>query len=475
MLVLERSGQGATLKKEELPDEVDFDVDAFNRRVVVEDFNRVVLTELARHIDPQQDEKTLIFCATDAHADLVVMILKEVLAQRYDEVDNAAVMKITGETDKPLEAIRRCRNERQPNIAVTVDLLSTGIDIPKIANLVFLRRVRSRILYEQMLGRATRLCPEIDKERFRVFDAVDLYSAIKTVTDMKPVVVNPLISFQQLAKEVVEGKEQEFREESLRELIAKLQRKKRALKGEREERVETAAGMPVKELLAFLKGAAVGEASEWLAKHVALATCLDQATGDAPYEMIVSERVDHVREVKRGYGKQNNARPADYIESFKAFVEGNLNKIPALLVVTQRPRELTREDLRQLKLALDQEGFTEKALLAAWTESKNEDFAATIIGYIRQLALGSPLVPYAERVDHALQRLRQKHQFTDPQRKWLDRIGTQMKHETVVDKQSLDQGQLKADGGFLRLNKVFDGKLESVLGELADEVWVDAG
>jgi len=191
--------------------------------------------------------------------------------------------------------------------------------------------------------------------------------------------------------------------------------------------------------------------------------------------MIVSEHVDHVREITRGYGKQNNSRPADYLESFKAFLEGNLNKIPALLIVTQRPRELTREDLRQLKLALDQEGYTEKALQSAWTESKNEDFAATIIGYIRQLALGSPLVPYAERVDHALQRLRQKHRFTDPQRKWLERIGTQMKHETVVDKQSLDQGQLKADGGFVRLNKVFDGKLEGLLGELADEVWSDAG
>ncbi len=62
-----------------------------------------------------------------------------------------------------------------PKIAVTVDLLTTGIDVPRIENLVFLRRVNSRILYEQMLGRATRQCPEIGKETFRIFDAVDLY------------------------------------------------------------------------------------------------------------------------------------------------------------------------------------------------------------------------------------------------------------------------------------------------------------
>jgi type I restriction enzyme R subunit len=475
VLVLERSTQGTSLKKEELPDEVDFEVDAFNRRVVVEDFNRVVLSELAKHIDPEQDEKTLIFCATDAHADLVVMILKEVLAARYGEVDNDAVLKITGETDKPLEAIRRFRNERQPNIAVTVDLLTTGIDVPRIANLVFLRRVRCRILYEQMLGRATRLCPEIGKERFRVFDAVDLYSAIKSVTDMKPVVVNPLISFEQLVKEIVEGKEQEFREESLRELVAKLQRKKVKLKGEGAERVEAAAGMPVKELVLFLKQASTGDAAEWLAKHAALATYLDDASGSAPYKMIVSEHVDEVREVRRGYGKQGNSRPADYLESFKTFLDGNLNKIPALLVVTQRPRDLTREDLKQLKLALDQEGFTEKALQAAWTESKNEDFAATIIGYIRQLALGSPLVPYGERVDHAVQRLRKKHSFTDPQRKWLERIAAQVKHDHVVDTELLEKGDLKAEGGgFTRQNKAFDGKLDVLLKELAEEVWSDA-
>ena len=52
--------------------------------------------------------------------------------------------------------IRSFRNDTMPKIAITVDLLTTGIDVPKIENLVFLRRVNSRILYEQMLGRATR-------------------------------------------------------------------------------------------------------------------------------------------------------------------------------------------------------------------------------------------------------------------------------------------------------------------------------
>jgi type I restriction enzyme R subunit len=473
VLVLDRSTQ--TVKKEELPDELQFDVDAFNRRIITENFNRAVVGELANHIDPAQDEKTLVFCATDEHADMVVVLLKEALKAKYGSVDDDAVAKITGTTDRPLEALRRYRNERAPNIAVTVDLLTTGIDVPSIANLVFLRRVRSRILYEQMIGRATRLCPEIGKERFRIFDAVDLYSALKDVTDMKPVVVNPLVTFEQLAKEVLEGKDDEFRRESLDEFLAKLQRKKRTLSGEAEERFQTAAGMGVKELALFLKKSAVGDAADYLKNHPALAAFLDRTVGAASYKTVISERLDELREVSHGYGKHGSRRPGDYLEAFRAFVENNMNLLPALLVVTQRPRDLTREDLRKLRLALDQEGFGERAVQSAWRDQRNEDIAATIVGYIRQLALGSPLMPYTERVDRALQRIRKTHKFTDPQAKWLERIAKQVKLETVVDRASLDAGQFKMDGGFARLNKVFDGQLESLLGELADQVWTDAG
>jgi type I restriction enzyme R subunit len=71
--------------------------------------------------------------------------------------------------------------------------------------------------------------------------------------------------------------------------------------------------------------------------------------------------------------------------------------------VTQRPRELTRQQLKELGLALDQAGYTEAALQTAWRETSNQDIAASILGFIRRAALGDPLVPYAERVDRALQ------------------------------------------------------------------------
>ena len=84
-------------------------------------------------------------------------------------------------------------------------------------------------------------------------------------------------------------------------------------------------------------------------------------------------------------------------------------------------------------------------------------------------------MPYSERVDRAIKRLRKAHNFNDPQSKWLDRIAKQVTLESVVDHASFDAGQFKADGGFARLNKVFDAKLETILGELAEEVWKDTG
>ena len=111
------------------PDEVKIEVQQFNRRVITEPFNQVVCEALAQYIDPSLPEKTLIFCATDNHADMVMNLLKQELEKLYGNVEDDAVVKITGKADKPLQKIRELRNEVLPKIAVTVDLLTTGIDV----------------------------------------------------------------------------------------------------------------------------------------------------------------------------------------------------------------------------------------------------------------------------------------------------------------------------------------------------------
>ena len=164
-------------------------------------------------------------------------------------------------------------------------------------------------------------------------------------------------------------------------------------------------------------------------------------------------------------------KPEDFLDGFTAFIRSNVNKIAALTVVVQRPRDLSRAQLRALKLELDAMGYSETALRTAWQDARNEDIAASIVGFIRQAAIGDALVPYNERVEAAMRRILASRQWNDPQRRWLRRIGEQLEREIVVDREALDQEPFRADGGFARLNKVFGGTLENVLSDIGEEIW----
>ena len=459
------------------PDELHMEIESFNRKVVTEAFNQAVCGELARHIDPEDPGKTLVFCVTDEHADMVVRLLKDAFAERYGEVDDDAVRKITGKTDKPSQAFRRYKNERLPSVAVTVDYLTTGIDVPPIVNLVFLRRVKSRILYEQMMGRATRLCPDLfdgaDKELFYIYDAVGLYQALEDHSDMKPVVENPSFTFEQLAEELIGQTREAARVLIKEQLLAKLQRKRKALERFFAEDFEAVAGRSPADLIEQLRRQDGEAAAIFFSRHFELVKMLDARLPSDRRTQIISHHPDAVRQVERGYG-EGLERPEDYLTSFERYIAEHVNEIEALKIVTTRPRELTRQQLKELKLILDREGFSETALRTAYRESTNQDIAASIIGYIRQRALGTPLEPYEQRVDRAVRTILARGDWTRPQRQWLERIGKQLTQETVVDRDALDQGQFRTHGGYRRLNTIFDGRIDEILDDLHGEVWRDS-
>jgi type I restriction enzyme R subunit len=457
------------------PDEIRLDVEDFNRKVITEEFNRVVCEYLARELDPSSRQKTLIFCATDVHADLVVHLLKNAFRDYYGSVEDDAVIKITGAADKPLQLIRRYRNERHPNVAVTVDLLTTGVDVHEICNLVFLRRVNSRILFDQMLGRATRLCPEIGKETFRIFDAVRIYEALQGLTAMQPVVVDPTISFTQLAAELVQVSSDDSRSLVRDQFLAKLQRRKRRLGEATARDFETATGMSPEVFIQHLRSMPLESIAAWFTQNPDLGEILDRKEDLQPAAVLVSSHPDHLLGTERGYGKAQ--RPEDYLKEFAAFIRSHRDEIPALVTVLTRPRELTRKQLRELALELDKAGFSETNLATAWREMTNQDIAARIVGYIRQAAIGDALVPYEERVDHALRAMVASRSWTAPQRQWLQKIAAQTKANLIVDRAALDDPDLvfkREGGGFARLDRIFGGELQQVLDTFNESVWLPA-
>jgi len=133
---------------------------------------------------------------------------------------------------------------------------------------------------------------------------------------------------------------------------------------------------------------------------------------------------------------------------------------------------LTRTDLKTLRAEFDRQGFSEAKLRHAWKQAKNEDIAASIVGFIRQAALGDPLVPWPDRVKAAMGRITKRGTWSEPQRKWLERIANAVAHVGVADRAVLDEGQFRATmGGFDRLNRVFDGRLDAILGDINEELW----
>jgi type I restriction enzyme R subunit len=454
-----------------LDDHVDFEVAEFNKKVYTRAFNRAVAEAIATECPPDQPGKTLLFAARDDHADILVEELRGALTDEYGPQAHDLVEKITGSVDKPLDRIKAFKNDPRPKYVVTVDLLTTGIDIPSIVNLVFVRRVNSRILYDQMIGRATRRCDEIGKDYFRIFDAVDIYANLQEVTDMRPVVVDPALSFATLVSDLERATTDDDRAFVRDQIVVKLRQRVRHIDDSYRETLEQVLG-PLNQLPDRLKSSPPAETIALFRQHPSLTTILDAVSptrsGDGIY---ISEHKDELVSIEDDFG--GKATPSDYIESFEIFVRANMNAVPAMIAATQRPRELTRKELKELAVLLDSKGFSEATLRRAYGSARNADIAAHIIGFVRQAAIGDPLVPYETRVENGVQKILASRQWTSKQKQWLTRIGRVLKAQPVSDPEILSDPLFAQAGGFEVIDREFNSGLGEVLKDLNAAIWTD--
>jgi type I restriction enzyme R subunit len=116
--------------------------------------------------------KTILFAKNQAHAEFI----KERFDANYPHYKGEFARVITFKTDYAQSLIENFSNkDKFPQIAISVDMLDTGIDVPEVVNIVFFKLVRSKTKFWQMVGRGTRLCPDlfgpgVDKEFFYIFD-----------------------------------------------------------------------------------------------------------------------------------------------------------------------------------------------------------------------------------------------------------------------------------------------------------------
>jgi type I restriction enzyme R subunit len=224
-----------------LEDERQFDTTEIERKVTSPDSNRKIIEEIKKYALEHEQRygrfpKTLIFAANDlphvSHADQLVNLCRDVFGR-----GDSFVQKITGSptVDRPLQRIREFRNRPSPAIVVTVDMLSTGVDIPALEFIVFLRPVKSRILWEQMLGRGTRRCKDINKSHFTVFDCFDgtlleYFRKVSAFTVEPP--EKPSRTIQEIIAAIWQNRDRPY---NVRCLVKRLQRVDKEMSGEARE------------------------------------------------------------------------------------------------------------------------------------------------------------------------------------------------------------------------------------------------
>jgi len=463
-------------QREVLADELDFDIEKFNKSVITENFNREVCSALVDYINPEGPEKTLIFTASDEHADMVVRILREEYQkQGIYNMNGDMILKMTGYVKDIDHLVKKFKNENYPTIAVTVDLLTTGVDVPKISNLVFLRKVKSRILYHQMLGRATRKCDEIDKTSYKVFDAVRNYMDMKDFSDMNPVVNNPQIDIAKLLESYNKDASDESKKYFVEQIIARLQRKKKRIKDLGEDKFEINSKIyrkneEIKTIESYIEYIKNINPNEMEGEEEFL-IFLDNIQSPKK-ERVISEHKDEIRSVKQIYGK--NEKPEDYLENFEKYIRENQDKLEALKLLKENPKEFKRKDLKELKYILDGEGYKETDLNSAYGKVENINITADILSYIKRVLKGSPIVDKEEKIQDIEKRIKRLNNWKPAQLKIIEKIISQLKENKYLTKEDFNTGIFKdVDGGYNKINQKLEEKLEDIVSIISEEIVVN--
>jgi len=465
-----------------LDDERAFDASAVEREITAPDSNRRILQELKKYSDAFEAEhrrfpKTLIFAANDlphtSHADQLVDQARDIFGR-----GEAFVAKITGRVDRPLQRIREFRNRPNPGIVVTVDLLTTGVDIPDLEFIVFLRPVKSRILFEQMLGRGTRLGDKaVDKDHFTVFDCFDgtliAYFAGSTGITAEP----PEGDGKSIGEIIEEIWRNEDRPYNMKRLVRRLRRVDKTMTGQ------------ARDLFArFIADGDVGAFAEELPTLLARSFSPTMKTlRDKDFQRLLEEYPRGQRTfivaptvtdtvgsewlIRGADGKQY--KPDDYIAVFFDFVRDNAAAIDALAILLSRPKDWNPDALLALRDALKgaPQFFTEQNLERAF-RSRYHKALVDIISMVKHATTDTaPLLTSAERVDAAVAKVVDGRQLSEAQSAWVERIRLHLTENLSIDRHDFSLIPALSDhGDWGSADRSFDGELAELLADVNREL-----
>jgi type I restriction enzyme R subunit len=461
-----------------LEDEREFSSEKIEKEITNIDSNRKIIQEIKSYADEHEERygrfpKTLIFAVQDlpnssSHADQIVDLARDIFGR-----GDSFVQKITGKVDRPLQRIREFRNRKEPGIAVTVDLLSTGVDVPDIEYIVFLRSVKSRILFEQMIGRGTRKGEHYpDKSHFVVFDCfggtlIDYFKGVTGVTAEPPKKeVKPI---KKVIEDIWNNRDRAY---NVRVLTKRFNRIDKEMSGEARDMFS--AFVEKGDLNRFaisLKRRLSEDFTETMEilRNPDFLNLLENYPRPPKTFLVdyaIRDVVSSTWIVRDAAGKEY--KPDDYLSIFSEFVKENSEKIAAIGILLDRPQEWNTDALGELKEKLEssQQRFTIENLQRAHKEKYNKALV-DIISMIKHAAREEEsLLTAEERVSLAFDRVTVGKDFTPDQRLWFDRIRSHLIANLSIDKEDFEYIPVFSDyGGWNKANRVFEGKLSTLISE----------
>ncbi len=162
----------------EKPEDYDYERQQVDKAIFNKDTNRAILQNLMdngiREVSGQHVGKSIIFARSHSHA----VLLKDLFDELYPQYGGSFCQIIDNYDPRAEQLIDDFKNavgKDEITIAISVDMLDTGIDVPEIVNLTFAKPIRSQVKFDQMIGRGTRLCtnlfgPGKNKQKFWIFD-----------------------------------------------------------------------------------------------------------------------------------------------------------------------------------------------------------------------------------------------------------------------------------------------------------------
>ena len=481
-------------------------------RTVIRTFRDNLFTALF----PRRTEvpKTLIFAKTDSHADDIVQIVRDEFGE-----GNEFCKKITYSAENPEGVLSDFRNNYNPRIAVTVDMIATGTDVKPIECLVFMRDVRSKNYFEQMKGRGTRVLGKDDlqkvtpsatenKDHFVIVDAVGVTKSRKSET--RTLERKPSVSLKELMMTVALGAKDEDTLTSLANRVIRLN--SQMSPGERKEFAQV-VGVPASQLAEklldvfdedilaarareqFRTAQPTGEQTQTVQREAA-------AQAAAPFcRPEVRDFVENVRRSHEqiidttnpdtllfaGFDAQKEENADLVIQTFHEFIEENKDEIIALRILysqTYQDRPMAIEKLKALYEKLRSRGVTIERLWDCYAIKKPEKVKGK--GTLRQLAdlvsiirfeMGEAegLQPFADRVNYNFQQWTFRRNagavhFTPEQMEWLQLVKDHIAVSLSIQPEDLDLSPFDRRGGLGRFYEVFGEQYEAVLMEMNREL-----